>query len=178
MNSEVPKPFRFNAFKHHRAYLLSVLKNVSAELVDEQLLPVCNNYVDVYTGNLTITEICRELEALLRKGNTFEASAFQVWVKTPRGYRDLLLSDGSVWIIREGGDSDRYIHLHPARTGPHVVRYRGSTLKTVFMLKLDGNEEPGLADLNRLRQQIGLSPVRKLEPQKGILKCYREFFRE
>lgn len=172
----IPFPFRFNAFKHHRNYLLSVLKNVSAELVNEQLLPVCNNYVDVYTGHLTTTSICREIEAWLKKQGVFEQKAFIACVNQSRGYREFCLSDGSLWILREGAEADRYIHLHPARSGPHVVRYKGSTLKTVFMMRLEKIENPDLESVNHLRQQIGLSPVRRLEANKGIMKCYREFF--
>ncbi|MCX6237299.1 MAG: hypothetical protein NTY07_07025, partial [Bacteroidia bacterium] len=33
-----------------------------------------------------------------------------------------------------------------------------------------------LEKVNRVRMQVGLSPVKKLERNKGILKCYEKFF--
>jgi len=177
MDSRIPQPFRFNAFKHHRSYQLAVLENAPAALVDEQLAPVCNNYVDVYTGELSPAAICSGIEALLKKLGVFEKEAFSAWLKNNHGFRELRLSDDSVWILREGADILRYIHVHPARIGPYLVRYKGSTLKTVFLLKLAGLEHPKLEDVNRLRQQVGLSPVARLDAKKGILKCFLEFFR-
>ena len=175
--SHIPVPFRFNVFKHHRNCLLSALTRVSEELIDAQLAPVCNNYVDVYTGELSPVGICNAIETILKKLGVFEKGEFANWLKCNHGYRELRLPDDSVWILREGTDSNCYIHVHPARIGAHLVRYKGSTLKTVFLMKLAGFEHPQLEDVNCLRQQIGLSPVARLDAKKGILKCFREFFR-
>jgi len=174
--NNIPFPFRFNAFKHHRGYILEVLERAPASAICEQLKPLCNNYVDVYTGCLPISSICREIISILQGQNILELGAFRKWVWVRNGYRELLLSDGSHWVVREGNETERYIHVHPGRRGPNVARFKGSTIKSVFLLKLEGIEEPTLEDVNRLRQQIGLSPVRRLEVNKGILKCYRDFF--
>ncbi|RKD87866.1 hypothetical protein [Mangrovibacterium diazotrophicum] len=173
----IPEPFRFNAFKHHRNFQLMALADASEELIDQQLAPVCNNYVDVYTGVLSPADICAEIEMLLKKICVFEKDEFTGWLRSNRGYQELRLSDDSQWIVREGIDSVCYIHIHPARTGAHHIRYKGSTLKTVFLLKMAGFEAPQLEDVNRLRQQVGLSPVARLAAKKGILKCFQEFFR-
>jgi len=41
---------------------------------------------------------------------------------------------------------------------------------------LGSGESPTLEMVNRVRNQIGLSPVKKLERNKGILGCYEKFF--
>lgn len=46
-------------------------------------------------------------------------------------------------------------------------------LKTHFA---DFPESLSLEKVNRTRMQIGLSPMKKLDRNKGILKCYEIFF--
>jgi hypothetical protein len=57
------------------------------------------------------------------------------------------------------------------------MRFKGSTLKTVYLLKTISPEIPSLEKVNSIRKQIGLSPVKKLERSKGILNCYEKFFK-
>ena len=38
------------------------------------------------------------------------------------------------------------------------------------------NEFPTLEKVNQIRTQIGFSPVRKLDRNRGILKCYETFY--
>lgn len=62
---------------------------------------------------------------------------------------------------------------------PKPVRFKGSTLKTVFMMKTmkDSTEDSrSLENVNRIRIQIGLSPVKKLEKGRCILNCFELFF--
>ncbi|WP_372775884.1 hypothetical protein [Mangrovibacterium sp.] len=171
--NNIPVPFRLNAFKHHCAYALSQLENAPASLVHEQLQQLCNNYIDVYTGLLTVAHLSTEIAAILQSESRFEPEAFRKSVLIHKGYLELLLSDGSRWIVREGNGDERYIHIHPARGSSYVLRFKGSTLKTAYGLKMGRLNRPTLMDVNRVREQIGLSPIRKLEFNKGIMKCYR-----
>jgi len=51
--ADIPLPVRFNPFKYHRNYILSVLESGSPEVIISLLDPVCNNYIDLYTGSMT-----------------------------------------------------------------------------------------------------------------------------
>ncbi|MGQ8336725.1 hypothetical protein ACUNWD_09260 [Sunxiuqinia sp. A32] len=175
MMNEVPVPIRFNAFKHHRNYMLEVLaKSSTAEFI-ELLDPLCHNYIDIYIGEFTSFQIAKSIIDILSTENLFSSNEFKIWLDRNGGHRSIKLVDQSEWILRLGEDSDRFIHIHPARTGKHVVRFKGSTLKTVVKMmtkKMSDNEVLKLEDVNEAREQINLSPIKKLEAGKGILRCY------
>lgn len=175
----IPIPVRFSPFKHHRNYILGILDNASPELVVSLLGPVCNNYTDIYTGQLTPEAICSAIIDILKSKEVFSADDFTRWVDLKNGYQKVILEDQSEWIVRRSVEAERYIHIHPTRSGPLTMRLKGSTLKTAYLLKISMtvNEEIlSLENVNRVRMQVGFSPVKKLERGKGILKCYERFF--
>lgn len=174
----IPLPIRFNPLKHHRKYILRLLQNASAEKITDLLDPVCNNYIDLYTGSLTTEEIARQVIAILKSLKVLNKEKFTSWVNGNHGYRKITLSDHSEWVVRFGNESERFVHLHPSRTGPHTVRFKGSTIKTICLLKMNSpcSETPSLDVVNRVRMEVGLSPINKLETNKGILACYEKFF--
>lgn len=143
------------------------------------LEPICNNYIDIYTGDLAPEEIGGQVIGILESMNKLSKSDFRKWVGETNGYRQIQLTDGSEWIVRESMESDQYIHLHPSRTGKFSYRFKGSTLKTVLLMKTMDNSEKNvisLENVNRVRLLAGLSPVKKLEKGRGILNCYMKFF--
>lgn len=177
--TDIPLPVLFNPFKHHRSYIERVLKEASPGTIISLLEPVCNNYTDIYTGGMTPKAIGNEVIHMLRSKQVLQEDHFTKWIASKNGYQHIKLKDQSEWIVRRSDETDRYIHLHPARTGAHTVRFKGSTLKTIYRLKAgsaDFQELPSLEEVNRTRIEIALSPVKKLEPGKGILKCYEKFF--
>lgn len=177
--ADIPFPVRFNPFKHHRNYILEILKGASSEVMINLLDPICNNYIDIYTGTMTPEAIGSAVISILKSNQTLQTDDFTRWVATKNGYRQIRLEDRSEWIVRKGNEPDRYIHIHPARTSPFTIRFKGSTLKTVYQLKTSFNDSQKILSLekvNRIRMQIGLSPVKKLERSKGILNCYENFF--
>lgn len=181
MDKEIilPFPIRFNPLKHHRKYILRLLENASPGMIADLLDPVCNNYLDLYTGSLTSTQIALEVIAALKSIHVLDAEKFIPWVEANHGYRKIILSDQSEWIVRAGNESERFVHLHPSRTGPYSVRFKGSTLKTICLIKInmqDSEKSPSLDIVNRVRLLVGLSPVKKLEPDKGILASFSRFF--
>lgn len=176
---EMNLPIRFNPLKHHRNYILKVLQENEPEKIRNLLEPICNNYIDIYTGTLTPEEIVAQVAGSLESMNKLSGSAFREWVGETNGYRLIGLTDGSQWIVRESPERDKYIHLHPARTGCLSCRFKGSTLKMALLLKtMDPSAKPilSLEKVNLARTQIGLSPVKKLERGKGILNCLARFF--
>ncbi len=177
--SDIPFPVRFNPFKHHRNFILSILEEVTPEMLTGLLDPVCNNYIDIYTGEMTTEAIGNSVIAFLKSNQVYQVDAFTRWLGSSTGYRQIKLEDHSEWIVRKSNESERYIHLHPARSGPLTIRFKGSTLKTVYLLRAGvakHGEIPSLENVNLVRNQIGLSPVKKLERNKGILKCLNAFF--
>lgn len=179
IDSNIQVPLKFNPLKHHRNHILQTLQSNSTEKIVELLDPICNNYIDIYTGNLSPEEIGREVLKKLKSKQVLLPENFERWIDATIEYRKVTLQDKSEWVLRKSADTIRYIHLHPARTGKFSYRFKGSTLKTIFMLRATptGPEQTlKLEDVNRIRVQVGLSPVKKLEKGKGILNCYEKFF--
>ena len=177
---EIPIPVLFNPIKHHRNYILSILEEVTPEMLTGLLDPVCNNYIDIYTGEMTTEAIGNSVIAFLKSNQVYQVDAFTRWLGSSTGYRQIKLEDHSEWIVRKSNESERYIHLHPARSGPLTIRFKGSTLKTVFLLRASvakHGEIPSLEDVNRIRMSIALSPVKKIDRSKGILKCFDALFK-
>lgn len=177
--TDIPFPVRFNPFKHHRNYILSILQDAAPEEIITLLDLVCNNYIDIYTGTLTPEAIGHAVINILKSNHVILQNDFDGWVASKNGFQQINLEDGSEWILRKSNENERYIHLHPSRTGSFSVRFKGSTLKTVYLLRTgftDAPEMPSLGKVNPVRLQIGLSPIKKLEKGKGILNCYEKFF--
>lgn len=179
IDSDIPVPLKFNPLKHHRNYILQTLRGNSTKKIIELLDPICNNYIDIYTGILTPKEIGGEVLDVLRSKQVFLREDFEQWINATDEFRKVTIHDESQWLLRKSTDPERYIHLHPARTGKFTYRFKGSTLKTIYLLNaLPPGREPALSpeSVNQIRQQVGLPPVKKLEHGKGILKCYQTFF--
>ena len=55
------------------------------------------------------------------------------------------MPDGSAWVLRQGEEGGRYVHVHPGRRTPPTLRVRATVLKTAVMaLRM-----PGLAEAIR-----------------------------
>jgi hypothetical protein len=180
IEADIPIPIRFNPLKHHRNFMLDILANASPEEIISSLDAVCNNYNDVYTGEMSPEAIGKEIIRILKEEKVFSKEDLARWLNAHNGYRKLQLPDSSEWIVRLGNEDERYVHLHPSRDGKHTVRFKGSSLKTVFLIKAllkDSAEPISLENVNHARKLIGLSPIKRLDWNKGILVCYKKFFR-
>lgn len=177
--ADIPLPVKFNPLKHHRDYILNFLKTTSPDMIISRMDPICNGYTDIYTGSMDPVSIGNSVISILKSNRVLQVDDFSRWLGLKNGYRQIKLEDHSEWIVRKGAENECYIHLHPARAGPFTIRFKGSTLKTIYLLKTcftDFEEKLSLENVNRARTQIGLSPVKRLEKSKGILNCYRIFF--
>ena len=170
----IPEPIVFNPLKHHKDYITTFMKNATPGDIKDHFDSICLNYIDIYTGKLSIEDITNQVVKILKDSNVFEKEKFQKWIKSSNKFQLITLSDHSNWIIREGKEIDRYIHIHPAKSGEHTVRFKGATLKTAYQLKMQHTPayKPKLEDVNNARKKIGLSPVKKLEKGKGIYRCW------
>ena len=175
---DVPSPVRFNPLKHHRDTIAKFLSESTEEEMQRLYDTTQHNYIDIYTGKMAPAEIASLILKTLNYDNLIRKNSFLTWIAGGKGYRKIMLTDGSEWIIRAGNDDTLYIHIHPAKTGTHTIRFKGSTLKTFYCLQHNPeihDSELNLNTVNKARAKINLSPVKKLEYGKGIHKCWITF---
>ena len=179
---DIRPPVTFNPHKHHLEFLkqqIEIWKNLPWSEVEKELLLIGTNLIDLYCGNLTIYEICRQCLNFAEKEGLSTAEKLKSWLG-PKEFRKIKLSDDSEWVIKQGLDSSRFLHIHPAKYSPFTVRVRGTTLKTVVAMQLlknqAQNEKPELNEVNRVRtEKLDLSPVKTLEEGQGISRIWALF---
>lgn len=179
MNAEfqIPEPFQFNPLKHH---LLFIREFVSGKLSHEigidikslvrEIKHIGTSVMDVYTGGLTVKEICKEVSGFLDSKRLADHKIFSEWTgKNFRDFRTITLSDTSIWMLKFHNDKLRYIHLFPARSGPHSSRIKANTLKSAILYYIIiGKDFISTDDLNRARALLDLSPVKDTAEAEAI----------
>lgn len=183
MIEKIPVPVTFNTHKHHFRFLLhqiGIWKNLEWKQVEAELLQIGENLLDFYTGNLTVENICTECTHYFKTNNINDKISFASWLH-PFEYRKIVLGDSSEWVIKEGNDKERYIHIHPAKHSPHTIRVRAATLKTVVTLMvhtcaISQHINENLQTVNQIRKEfLHLSPIKSLQRGKGILQLWEMF---
>ncbi len=176
MTAKIKIPVTFNPMKHHLCFIISEalkLKFSSMDEISDKLIVIGDNLMDLYTGKLTVDEILAEIQSVLNSLNVFTREDFCGWI-SGSDYKKLMLSDSSVWVVKLSVSDKNYIHLHPGKKSEFTCRVRGSTLKTVVACFANGKlpEKPHeLNEVNQIRHNwLNLSPVKTLQPGKGILK--------
>lgn len=176
-------PITFNAHKHHFRFLkwqIEEWKKQEWRTVEKELLILGENLVDFYLGELTVKNICDEVIRYFEKENINEFEACKIWLGATE-YRKIELSDHSHWVIKEGINPQRFIHIHPAKYSDHTLRIRAITLKTVSALQvqfltIQENMNKNLEQVNYIRKNyLHLSPIKSLSYKEGILKIWRMF---
>ncbi len=166
---KIPEPFKFNPLKHHLEFMkLFVSGPVTGDTKDNpgsvirQLKHIGSSIMDVYSGSLTVVDICREVSDFLKTGKIENCKDFTAWAGiSVNDYRVATLSDGSGWTLKYHDDVRRYVHIFPARTSPHTFRVKANTLKSAILYYiLIGKDYITGNDLNHARALLGLSPVR------------------
>jgi hypothetical protein len=164
----IPEPFLFNPLKHHLEFIREFInlrtnpetKEDISELIKE-LKHLGTSVTDVYTGSLSVIDICREIEGYINnEGN-----------QVVPDFRIITLSDGSMWTLKFNANDRRFIHQFPARTGPYKLRVKSNTLKTAVLYNiLIGKDYINKDDLNRIRILLGLSPVKNTIDAEAVLE--------
>jgi hypothetical protein len=183
MIGQIPIPITFNPYKHHFRFLLQrigIWKNMEWKQVKEELAGIGENLLDFYTGDLTVEKICEECIYFYKTKNITDKISFINWLY-PLKYKKIELRDSSEWVIKEGKDTERFIHIHPAKQSPHTIRVRASTLKTVLAIMITNeNISPemneNLRTVNQIRTaNLQLSPIKSLQRDKGIMQLWELF---
>ena len=183
MIQKIPVPITFNLQKHHFNFLreqIDVWKKMEWKAIEPELMNIGNNLLDFYIGFLTIEEICNECLKYFQEERIIKKEDFLKWLQ-PHGYKIIELTDKSKWIIKEGIDNERFIHIHPAKYSPNSMRVRATTLKTVVALQIHSfpiyqEKKENLQIVNMVRvKYLHLSPVRSLNESKAIINLWKFF---
>lgn len=178
----IKPPVTFNPHKHHLGFLKKQIKTwhtLPWEEVEKELLLIGTNLSDLYCGALSVEEICRQGLQFAFQQNLTSTQKLKNWL-SPKEFRKTTFSDGSEWVIKQGHNSESYLHIHPAKNSLFTVRVRGTTLKTVVALKITATQKKDerltLQQVNRIRREkLALSPIKNLEKGKGIQRIWSLF---
>src|SRR5665647_1788943 len=176
-------PFRFNPWKHHLHWVEEGLHHVINNPGDlklrneiiENINSINSNHVDIYTGHLTTEQLNNGICDELMKLEIRDRDGFSSWIDKC-GFELVTLLDSSVWVLREGADEEFYIHIHPARNSPNIIRIHGNSWKTVVVTKIF---YPHLVDMdilviNEVRvKHLNLSPIKNLYDSQRLLKAMK-----
>jgi hypothetical protein len=121
--------------------------------------------MDLYHGPFSPREIGENVVASLKKSSRSGVSAFRAWIESGGGYQVIEFpEDTSKWVLRFGDESDRFVHVHPARYSPFTIRVRATVLTTAVLAlaqaQLHGGDPLSRSVVNKVRRDyLGLAPV-------------------
>ena len=171
MNSyyQIPEPFLFNPLKHHLGFIREFINrkiedesNTDKRDLIKELKHLGTSVMDVYTGSLSITDICKEVKDSLEKKEIIRREPFSLWAGiNMNDFRIVSLSDGSQWTLKYHDHNLRFVHIFPARSSQLTFRVKANTLKSALLYYiLIGKDFITGDDLNKVRTLSGLSPVK------------------
>jgi hypothetical protein len=184
-------PVLFNTWKHHAAALrreIGKTIQAGAPALDElasRLIVIGTELMDLYIGRLTPYEIGANVLAQLQAENRLGLPVYRAWLAVSGGYQVLTFAeDSSRWVMRLGDETDRYIHVHPARWAPQTCRVRANVLKTAVMVLahvgIHGGDPMDRDRVNAIRANyLGLTPVgRDISETEGLGSAMTSLRRE
>lgn len=173
----ISAPFQFNPLKHHLEFIRDFASvrsseedNTDIKILIKELRCIGTSVMDVYTGSLSLAEICSEVSNFLKSEGLESKEDFSAWTgKKISEFRIISLADTSQWTLKYHNDKNRFVHLFPARSSPHSLRVKANTLKSALIYHIIiGRDYISLNDLNRARGLLGLSPVKDTEDTETI----------
>lgn len=181
IEAEVPEPFIFNALKHHRDFVRSIIREscedeTTRSMLAEELNKLGNLMTDVYLGALDPVEICRHIAQQLWERSHFTSREYDRWINAAKKrYQLVRIDDDSRWTMLSGREDGRYIHIHPARYSSKTVRIRAMPFKTAVMIlatpEIKYAAEHLVEPVNAVRKlYFGESPLKDQRSVKNILK--------
>jgi hypothetical protein len=174
---QIPEPILFNPLKHHLGFIRSFVAlkdeyagNSSDKDLVRELKHLGTSVMDVYSGILSISNICNEVWSFLVEKRLSDKKLFSLWTGTGMNeYKKISLSDNSEWTIKYHENNTRFVHIFPARGSCHSFRVKSNTLKSALLYYIKvGKDYVTGDDLNRVRPLAGLSPVRDAVDAEAI----------
>lgn len=184
-NLKLPVIVQFNLLKHHLNY---IKERINYSIEDEtesfitlknELLKVGNSQMDIYTGNLSPSSICREILNELHRLEINGIVLYKDWIfSNPQAYQTLLLSDKSKWVLRIGEDEQKYVHIHPARNSFLCIRVKATTLKTAIFAsvfsRIKHQVPDNLSIINSVRKEfLKEPPVKSISTARNLIKLIK-----
>jgi len=176
---QIPVPFIFNPLKHHMGFITEFItlisedeSNSNIQDLTKRLKHLGKSVMDVYTGSLSVNDICKEAEEFLEQKNLTGRKNFFRWVGNNLiNFKTIILSDGSQWTLKFHDNKLRFVHIFPARNSPLTIRAKGNTLKSAILynLLIAKNFISG-DDLNKVRAILHLSPIKSSVNTESITK--------
>ena len=175
--SQIPEPVLFNPLKHHLGFIREFTdmrsendSSVRIQEVMKEIKHIGTSVMDIYTGELSVTGICSEVEDFLLKNKLLEREIFSSWAGIePAEFKIISLSDGSQWVLKYHENERKFAHIFPARQSPHTFRIKSNTLKSAILyVMLIGKNFVTEEDLNKARAFEGLSPVREVADTEAV----------
>jgi hypothetical protein len=172
----IPEPFQFNPLKHHLAFIRDFSQRAerSGETVEivKTVRHIGSSVMDVYTGQLSVSDVLNEAVTYLADHDLLSHERFMKWTGTGfSDFRNLHLSDESEWILKYNNSIQKYVHIFPARFGPHTFRVKANTLKSAILyIILSGKDYVSEDEINNVRAFAGLSPVKEITESEAIFR--------
>jgi len=180
MNAEyqIPEPILFNPIKHHLGFIKEFMNrcidnnNTDILALKKDIRNIGRSVMDIYTGKLSIESICDETGNFLRTKYLNDFENFASWAgKSVECFRILRLSDNSQWTIKFHDNTQRYVHIFPARSSQCTFRVKSNTLKSALVYNIIiGKDLVTGDDLNKVRPILGLSPVKDAIDTEAIVE--------
>lgn len=178
-------PITFNPVKHHLGYILERINECrqnkySTEHLANEIKMIGASTLDLYTGDLKILQIEKEIYELLEKQELDLRSNYFRWIEKNKNYVIFKLSDKSKWTLRKGEDPAYFIHIHPARYSRFSRRVHANSLKSgimVIALALLEKNDPFDRDfVNKIRNEyLNLPIIKKIDENTGLGKVLTMF---
>jgi hypothetical protein len=186
MNCKVPLPVTLNCWKHHAGFIKNQSNILQRKIVSKAelrklLLIIGESQMDLYLGNFNPKQIANEIINNVKSIGVKSYSNYSKWLlEEGKNYRQMEISDKSIWTLRLGNEKKRYIHIHPGRYSPLTIRVKATTLKTTIAVKalvIRGKSDfPDLKSINEARTSfLKLPPLKSLSLSSGAGKFLNIF---
>ena len=186
MNCKVPMPIILNCWKHHAGFIKDQTNLLQKNIISKAelhrfLLTIGESQMDLYMGILNPKQIAKEIINNVKNFGANHYASYSKWLfEEGKSYKQIEISDSSVWTLRLGNEKKRYMHIHPGRYSPFTIRVKAVTLKTTIaiMVLVEGSEGnlPELKSINEVRTLLlKLPPLKSLSLSSGIGKFLNIF---
>lgn len=186
-NCQIPPPINFNCWKHHACFIKKQIESVKEikvlEELKKHLLKIGESQMDLYFGGFSPSDISEQILSALHRIKIFEYEQYKSWLsKDGKHYQLVELKDKSIWTLRLGENSERYVHIHPGRYSPNTVRVKATTLKSAILVlcfeKIGEIKTIETQSINRIRKRyLDEPPLKLFSSATGLGRLLELFYK-
>lgn len=170
MDNCLPIPILFNCWKHHQDFILNEIRKLGVAQDLYGLQPILKligeSTTDLYMGSMSPEEIAAFTGFFLRKNNLMDKDSYFTWIAESKDqYKTIPFPDESIWVLKNGIEPGRYVHIHPGRNVPYTIRTKANVLKTAIAANtkalIDQSNPLLVENVNKVRKDlINLDPIK------------------